>query len=111
MEDITYMDPSPTNPITAWIRFMNMREEFLSRYETVSKMEVLDNRRLLKSYCHADVTVLRVACRTFRRHILESRNVEVFLESMTIASVCNNAFRKMRTVYEFNGCYWHGQSF
>jgi hypothetical protein len=65
------------------------RKEILSWYENVVKKEEFDNRRVLESYCQADVTVLREACRTFRKHFLQIGNVEVFLESMTIASVCN----------------------
>ena len=69
------------------------RNEFLSWYET--KRHVLfDNRRTLEQYCQADVTVLREACQTFRKHFLQIGNVEVFLECMTIASACNSVFRK-----------------
>lgn len=57
-------------------------------------MEVFDTRRVLERYCQTDVTVLREACRTFRKHFLQIGNVEVFLESMNIASVCNKLFRK-----------------
>jgi hypothetical protein len=49
---------------------------------------------MLESYCQADVTVLREARRTFRKHFLQIGNVEVFLESMTIASVCSKVFCK-----------------
>ena len=69
------------------------RTEFLSWYETVVKKEVFDNRRVLESYCQADVMLLREARRTFRQHFLLIGNVEVFLESMTIASACNKVFR------------------
>ena len=68
------------------------RKEFLAWYETVVKKEVFDNRRVLESYCQADLTVLREACRTFRKHFLQIGNVEVFLEGMTIASACNKLF-------------------
>ena len=68
--------------------------EFLSWYEAVAKSEVFDNRRVLERYCQADVTVLRQACRTFRRHYLKIGNVEVFLESITTASACKKSFRK-----------------
>jgi G:T-mismatch repair DNA endonuclease (very short patch repair protein) len=70
------------------------RKEFLVWYEAVAKKEVFDNRRVLEVYCQADVTVLREACRTFRKHYLQIGNVEVFLESITIASACNKLFRK-----------------
>ena len=55
---------------------------------------MFDNRRLLESYCRADVAVLREACRNFRKHFLQIANVEVFLKSVTIASACNKLFRK-----------------
>lgn len=70
------------------------RKVFLSCYETAAKNEIFDNRRVLERYCQADVTVLREACQSFRRLFLQIRNVEVFLESMTIASACNKVFRK-----------------
>lgn len=59
------------------------RKEFLLWYETTAKKEVFDNKRVLERYCQADVTVLREACRTFRRHFLQIGNVDVFLESIT----------------------------
>ena len=70
------------------------RKEFLSWYETVVKKEEFDKRRMLECYCQAHVTVLREACRTFRKHFLQIGNLEVFLESMKIASACNIVFRK-----------------
>jgi len=70
------------------------RKEFLSWYETAAKTEEFDSRRMLERYCQADVTVLREACRTFRKHFLQIGNVDVFLESMTIASACNKVFKK-----------------
>jgi hypothetical protein len=70
------------------------RKGFLSWYETVTKKEVFGNRRVLESYCQADATVLREACRTFRKHFLQIGNIEVFLESLTIASASNKVFRK-----------------
>jgi hypothetical protein len=70
------------------------RKVFLSWYETFAKKEVFDKRRVLESNCQADMTVLREACRTFRKHFLQIGNVEAFLEIMTIASACNKVFRK-----------------
>jgi hypothetical protein len=49
---------------------------------------------MLGNYCQADVSVLREACRTFRKHFLEIGNVEVFHESMTIASASNKVLKK-----------------
>lgn len=75
-------------------RHESERKEFLSWHETFAKMEVFENRRVLERYCQANVTVLREACRTFRRHFLQIGNVEVVLEIMTIAWACNKLFRK-----------------
>jgi hypothetical protein len=86
-KSINYVSPAPD---VSYYDIHHMHEsekkEFLSWYETVAKTEVFDNRRMLERYCQADVTVLREACRTFRKHFLQIGNVEVFLESMTIAS-------------------------
>ena len=58
------------------------------------KLKVLDNRHVLEQYCQDDVTVLRQACRLFRREFLEIGNIAVFLEALTIASACNKVLRK-----------------
>jgi hypothetical protein len=86
-EHMNYVGPAPD---VSYYGVDEMREserkkEFLSWYETVGKTEVFDNRRMLESYCQADVAVLREACRTFPMHFLQIQNVELFLESMTIA--------------------------
>ena len=57
-------------------------------------MKVFDSRRGLEQYCQDDVTVLREACRVFRREFLEVENIEVFLEALTIASACSKVLRK-----------------
>jgi hypothetical protein len=38
--------------------------------------------------------VLKEACQTFRKHLLQVGEVEVFLECMTIAWACNSVLRK-----------------
>jgi len=68
------------------------RNEFLASYES-QKESVYDNRQALVSYCQDDVTVLRQACRVFRRELMHVGNIEVFLESVTIASACNKVLR------------------
>jgi hypothetical protein len=60
------------------------REEFLAWYET-RKSRPFHNKHVLESYCQDDVTVLRQACLIFHRQILQIGNIEVFLESLTIA--------------------------
>jgi hypothetical protein len=45
--------------------------------------------RVLEEYCQDDVTGLRQTCQVFRRQILHVGYVDVFLESVTIASACN----------------------
>ena len=65
------------------------------------KVEVFDNRDGLEQYCQTDVTVLRHACRVFRREFLEIGNIEVFLEALTIAStykVLRKKFLKPDTI-------------
>jgi hypothetical protein len=152
------------------------RTEFPAWYEE-QKSEVFDKRRVLESYCQDDITVLRQACRDFSGDFMLVGNIDVFLESVTYASACNNVLRKLflkpdttglipmggytgninyskkamirlvygeqtdgchiqhgrngrvyrlpelpnlslegfcaetKTVYEFNGCYWHGHTF
>jgi hypothetical protein len=68
------------------------REEFLAWYEA-RKSRPFHNRKVLETYCQDDVTVLRQACRVFRREFLEIENIEVFLESLTIAPACNKVLR------------------
>ena len=58
------------------------------------KSENLDKRRVLESNIQDDVTVLTLACRLFGRGFLHIGNIEVFLESMTIASTCNKVLRR-----------------
>jgi hypothetical protein len=173
-ENMDYVGPAPDVSYCAVDQMHESeRKEFLQWYETVAKNQVFDNRRMLENYCLAGVTVLREACRSFRKHFLQIGNVEVFLESM-IASACNKVFRKKFlqpdrigiipvggyynrkkskkaiawllleekregkiihgrngkerhlpelpgirvnglceetcTIYEFNGCYWHGHT-
>jgi hypothetical protein len=94
-ENMNYVGPTPdVSYYDVEQMHESERKQFLMWYETAAKKEVFDKRRVLESYCQADVTVLREACRTFRRHFLQIGNAEVFLESMTIASACNKLFRK-----------------
>jgi len=69
------------------------RREFLAWYEG-QKDVVFDNRRMLEAYCQDDVTVLRQACRVFRREFMQIGNLEVFVEDISIASACNKVLRK-----------------
>jgi hypothetical protein len=66
------------------------RREFLECYEG-QKGELFDNKLVLETYCQNDVIVLRQGCQIFRREFLVIGNIEVFLESITIASACNKA--------------------
>ena len=71
------------------------RRDFFAWYESQKKKgAVFDNRRVLETYCQDDVTVLRQACRVFRREFIQIGNIEVFLEAITIASSCNKVLRK-----------------
>jgi len=69
------------------------KREFMAWYDK-EKVKVFDNRLVLEQYCHDDVTVLRQACRVFRREFLTIGNIEVFLEALTIALACNKVLRK-----------------
>jgi len=69
------------------------RQEFLAWYES-QKSELFDNRRVLENYCQDDVTILRQACRVFRREFMHIGNIDVFLESIMITSACNKILRK-----------------
>jgi hypothetical protein len=50
------------------------RKEFLSWYETVAMTEVFDNRRILESYCQADVAVLRGGVPNIPQDLSTDRN-------------------------------------
>jgi len=69
------------------------RSEFLEWYEMHQPQ--FDNRHVLEKYCQDDVTVLRQACRVFRREFMQIGNLDVFLESITIASACSKILRNV----------------
>ena len=48
----------------------------------------------MNAYCQNDVSVLREACRVLRSEFTQIGNIDVFLESDTIASACNKVMRK-----------------
>ena len=48
---------------------------------------------MLEAYCQNNVTVLRQDRCVFRLEFLQFGKNDVFLESITIASACNNVFR------------------
>jgi hypothetical protein len=64
------------------------RKKFMSWYDA-QKDKVFDNRSMLEKYCQDDVTVLRQACQIIRKDFMEVGDIDVFLESCTIASACN----------------------
>ena len=49
---------------------------------------------MLETYCQKDVTILRQASRVFRREFMHIGHIDVFIESITIASACNKFLRK-----------------
>jgi hypothetical protein len=61
------------------------RAEFVALYEG-QRDRAFENRLVLVIYCQVDVTVLRQACQVFRREIMHIGNIDVFQESVTIAS-------------------------
>jgi len=69
------------------------RKKFLACYDP-KKDKVFDNRHVFEQYCQDYVTVLRQACQIFRRDFIQIGNVDVFIESCTIASTCNKVLRK-----------------
>jgi len=69
------------------------RREFMAWYNK-EKVKVFDNRHVLEQYCQDDVTVLRQACRVFKRKILQIGDIEVFFEVLTISWACNKVLRK-----------------
>ena len=72
---------------------LSERREFMTWYDD-QKNKVFNNRLVLEKYCQDDVTVLRQACQIFKREFIEIGNIEVFVESFTIASACNKVLRK-----------------
>jgi hypothetical protein len=70
------------------------RREFQHWYVTLERTRAFVNRRALERYCLDDVTMLREACRIFRREFLEIGNAEVFLDYLTIASACKRCFER-----------------
>ena len=70
------------------------RTEFLEWYDNYRSV-LFDIRPVLETYCQDDVTVLKQACRVFRREFLQFGNIDVIHESVTIASACNKVLRKL----------------
>ena len=56
------------------------RTEFREWYDR-QRSVLFINRRVLETYYQEDVTVLRQACRVFRREFLQVGNTDVFHES------------------------------
>jgi len=84
----------PSYCIMEWTRWVGgEREEFLELYKT-RKSQTFHNKHVLEAYYQGDVTVLRKAYRVFRREFLRIGNIEIFLESLTTASACNNVLRR-----------------
>ncbi len=73
------------------------RKEFLEWYESRRSL-LFDNRHVLETYYQDDVTVQRLAYRVFRSEFLQVGNIDVFHESVTIASACNKLFLKPDTI-------------
>jgi len=70
-------------------------KNFLVWYEIQKKKGALfDNRCVLETYCQDDVTVLRQACRVFRRVFIHIGIIEVFLEAIKNASARNKMLRE-----------------
>ena len=71
------------------------RRYFLAWYKShKSKDPIFDNTRVLEPYCQDDVTVLRQPCRVFKGELKQIGTLELFLDSITNASACNNLLHK-----------------
>ena len=71
------------------------REAFLSWYnERVSRKDVFDFKVEMEKYCKSDVDILRRGCGEFRKELLQSDQIDPFIEATTLAQVCNKAWRK-----------------
>lgn len=62
--------------------------------EQVSNNYVFDFEKEILEYCISDVEILAQASIKFRAMFLQECNIDPFLESITIASACNLAFRR-----------------
>ena len=85
-----YYVPSITDTSYYGVNEMSAAErtEFLEWYDS-QRCVLFDNRSVLEAYCQDDVTVLKQVCRVFRREFLQVGNINVFHESVTVASACN----------------------
>jgi len=94
VENLNYVGPIPD---ISYYGVNEMKEEerteFLIRYKS-QRSETFDNRRVLESYSQDDVIELRQACRVFRRAFMQIGHIDVFVESIPIASACNKFLRK-----------------
>ena len=70
------------------------RADFLEWYDS-QRSVLFDNRRVLETYCQDDVTVLRQVCHVFRHEFLQVGNIDVFNESVTIASAYKKVLSKL----------------
>ena len=85
-ENLDYVGPIPdVSYYSANEMGKSERAEFLASYED-QKDRVFDNLLVLETYCQDEVTVLRQACQVFRREFAQNGNIDVFQESITIAS-------------------------
>jgi len=69
------------------------RREFLVWYKS-QRSKTFDNRRVLETDYQDNVTVLRQACRGFRREFMDIGHIDVFVEAITNALACNKVLRK-----------------
>jgi hypothetical protein len=85
--DEQYFDPEGMMP--------DVKEKFLQWHrEERAKGENWSLKAELVSYCVNDVTILRLACRTFRNLIMKIANLDPFMECITLASVASLTFRR-----------------
>jgi len=56
--------------------------------------DFFNHGRVLEKYFQDDVAVLRQACRVFRLEFMQIGNIDVFIQTITIALACNKMLRK-----------------
>ena len=85
MPDIEYYDPDGMMP--------EKRHEFINWY---NKQQRFSFQNDLRKYCISDVDILQRVCGKFRSMFMKmTQNIDPFVNAITIASACNEVYRKL----------------
>ena len=85
--DSHYYDPEGMSP--------EDREKFFQWYNPLKENHyVFDFREVILNYCRSDVDILQRCCLQFRELFRDVTAIDPFEECLTIASACNDVFRK-----------------